>query len=137
MSARKSNDMFQSGISEISKWLFILMALFLLSNETAAVIDNCCFVGRQCTTNYDWVSGYYAFQNNHCPAPSQQQPQSTSSQLQSSASEVIDNCCFMSAGSARPTKSGQMVIGLTRTISALGRKTRSHSREQWGPPQKR
>ena len=87
--------MFKGRVSIEAKLLIILMAFLLPSIPVSAEIDNCCFVDRQCRTNYDWVSGYYALQNNHCAAPSQQQQQSTSSQPQSSASAVIDNCCFI------------------------------------------
>ena len=87
--------MFKGYVSKEAKLLLILMALLPLSIPTSAQIDNCCFVDRQCSTNYDWVSGYYAFLNNHCPSQSQQQQQSTASQPPASASEVIDNCCFV------------------------------------------
>ena len=69
-----------------------MLALLPLSIPTSAQIDNCCFVDRQCTTNYDWVSGYYAFQNNHCAAPSQQQQQLRRNQA---AASEINNCCFI------------------------------------------
>ena len=87
--------MFNGRVSTSVRLLLSWTALFLLPTATSTQIDNCCFVDRQCSTNYDWVSGYYAFQNNHCAAPSQQQPQSTASQPPASASEVIDNCCFV------------------------------------------
>ena len=29
-------------------------------------VDNCCFVDRQCTTDDEWLSGYWAYQNNQC-----------------------------------------------------------------------
>lgn len=39
-------------------------------------IDNCCYVDRQCDTDEEWVSGFWAFQrNNQCAAPSQQRQQ--------------------------------------------------------------
>ena len=98
--------MYQHSIFIKGKPLFILIALLMLSFPTRAQtgeteIDNCCFVDRQCTTNYDWVSGYYAFQNSHCAAPPQQrqstslpsQPQASSSS-QPAASKTINNCCF-------------------------------------------
>ncbi len=55
-------------------------------------IDNCCYVNRTCTTPNDWQSGYWAFQNNECPA------QSVASVLQTPASpspSAVDNCCFV------------------------------------------
>ena len=39
--------------------------------ESHQVVDNCCQVDRQCNTEQDWTSGYWAFQNNHCVAPAQ------------------------------------------------------------------
>ena len=93
MSARKGNDMFQSGIS---KWLFILLALIILSTATAAQTNNCCSVDRQCTTNEDWTAGYYAIQNGQCAAPSQQrQSSSAPPQPQPAPAENVDNCCFV------------------------------------------
>lgn len=34
-------------------------------------IDNCCFVDRQCHTDGEWTDGYWAYQRNECPTPSQ------------------------------------------------------------------
>ncbi len=34
-------------------------------------VDNCCFVDRQCHSDEEWTSGFWAFQNNQCAAPSQ------------------------------------------------------------------
>ena len=55
---------------------------------SAADIDNCCFVDRQCSTDQQWIDGYWAFQNNQCPAPAQSQPAG-------GAPAQIDNCCFV------------------------------------------
>ena len=38
-------------------------------SESPQIVDNCCFVDRQCHTDHEWTSGYWAFQNNHCSAP--------------------------------------------------------------------
>ena len=57
-------------------------------------IDNCCFVNRQCHTNQEWVSGYWAFQRNECPV-SGQTPQQTVTQPESSTPAGVDNCCFI------------------------------------------
>ena len=82
--------------SNRARLLLVLMSLFLLSIPTSALIDNCCFVDRLCMSNAEWVSGYWAFQNNECAAPSQQQPAaSLQSQPQPAASTEIDNCCFV------------------------------------------
>lgn len=40
-------------------------------------IDNCCFVDRQCTTEQEWIDGYWAYQNRQCDA----QPQITDANL--------------------------------------------------------
>ena len=84
-------------VSTAAKLLLTLMALLLLSVPASARIDNCCFVDRHCTTNYEWVNGYYAFQYNHCVAPAGSQQQSTAplSQPQSETREENDNCCFI------------------------------------------
>ena len=31
--------------------------------------DNCCFLGWQCNTEDDWLTGFYAFQSNQCKHP--------------------------------------------------------------------
>ena len=41
--------------------------------ESYQVVDNCCQVDRQCNTENEWTSGYWAFQNNHCSAAFQAQ----------------------------------------------------------------
>jgi hypothetical protein len=81
--------------------LFLLIGLLTLTvpaiaQNAQSVVDNCCYIDRQCATNYDWVSGYNAYQNNQCGAPTQQrQAASASSQAQPAASEEINNCCFI------------------------------------------
>ena len=42
---------------------------------TQANIDNCCFIGWQCTADEEWTSGYWAFQNDQCVSPAQRQRQ--------------------------------------------------------------
>lgn len=37
--------------------------------ETSEDIDNCCFIGWQCDTNWHWTNGYWAFQNDQCAGP--------------------------------------------------------------------
>ena len=61
--------------------------------ETAAEIDNCCFVDRQCATDQQWIDGYWAYQHGQCAAPAQM-PAETSAQPAASETGVIDNCCF-------------------------------------------
>ena len=78
------------------KLLFTLMAPLLLSVPASAEIDNCCFVGRQCDADREWVNGYWAYQNNQCASPSQQQQaRSSQSQPQTGTSAAVDNCCFV------------------------------------------
>ena len=79
-------------VSSSASWLFLLLALFLIPTATSAQngageIDNCCYVDRQCTTDFDWVSGYWAFQNKECTVASHSR--------QPAAAEEIDNCCFI------------------------------------------
>ena len=54
-------------------------------------IDNCCFVDWQCASDDDWVTGYWAYQNNQCAAPTDSPPQA---QPRGTASEEVNNCCF-------------------------------------------
>jgi len=60
----------------------------------SADIDNCCFVDRQCATQQEWESGYWAFQNNQCQAPAQPLPGSPQRPASRSAA-AVDNCCFL------------------------------------------
>ena len=62
--------------------------------QTQSQIDNCCFVDRQCNSDEEWTSGFWAFQNNQCNAPLQSRPD-TSSQPASTDQSQIDNCCFL------------------------------------------
>ncbi len=62
--------------------------------QTTTNIDNCCFVDRQCMTDEEWISGYWALQNGQCNAPTQSQIQS-STETTSTVSSQIDNCCFV------------------------------------------
>ncbi|MDE2949967.1 MAG: hypothetical protein OXT68_04295 [Chloroflexota bacterium] len=72
-------------------------AILLLASALtggASDIDNCCFVDRQCHSEQDWTNGYWAFQNNQCPAPASSHP-ATGSPPAVSAPAQIDNCCFV------------------------------------------
>jgi len=92
------NPMFRRNVSIIAKAVTVMLTLICLSRATSSEVNNCCSVDRQCTTDEEWTAGYYAFQNNQCAAPadSQQQTMSTSQpQPASTASEDIDNCCFV------------------------------------------
>ncbi|MCY4021253.1 MAG: SH3 domain-containing protein [Chloroflexi bacterium] len=64
--------------------------------QPARDIDNCCFVDRQCHSDQEWSDGYWAFQNGHCAAPAQTQPQiSTEPTIteQVNMPANVDNCC--------------------------------------------
>ena len=60
--------------------------------QTTTNIDNCCFVDRQCATDEEWISGYYAYQGNECTAPVQTQ---TTTQPVASTTSQTNNCCFV------------------------------------------
>ena len=62
--------------------------------QTAASIDNCCFVDRQCSSDQDWTDGYWAFQNGQCAAPARRQT-GASTQPVSADAATVDNCCFI------------------------------------------
>ncbi len=69
----------------ISKRILVaLIAGIVTFIPTAAQVDNCCIVDRQCQTEAEWADGYFAYQNNQCAAPAQP------------ASDIpagVDNCC--------------------------------------------
>ncbi len=77
-------------------WVADWLSYTRLENGAATTsdVDNCCFVDRQCNRDEDWVSGYWAYQNNQCNAPAQSQPQSSSQPASNDAAQV-DNCCFL------------------------------------------
>ncbi len=60
------------------------------ASNTASQVDNCCFVDRQCTTDQEWMNGYWAYQNGQCARQTTSQPMSPVS----SETSAIDNCCF-------------------------------------------
>lgn len=62
------------------------------SAQQSAQVDNCCFVDRQCQSDEEWVSGYWAFQDGQCPAQTQTQP---SAQPATQSTAQVDNCCFV------------------------------------------
>ncbi len=64
------------------------------TQQQTSLIDNCCFVDRQCSTNKQWTDGYWAFQNGQCTAPAQSQEQ-TSTPATGSVPANIDNCCYV------------------------------------------
>ena len=72
-----------------AKSLALIFAGFVICAVSSAqgnsVIDNCCYVNRQCATNQDWVDGYHAFQRNECPV----------SQPVAQAGQPVDNCCYV------------------------------------------
>ncbi len=47
---------------------FLLAALFALPNFAQTSVDNCCQLGRACSTEEEWDQGWYDFANGLCPA---------------------------------------------------------------------
>ncbi len=64
------------------------------SQQPTSPIDNCCGIDRQCQSDQEWIDGYWAYQNNQCPAPPQPQPV-TPAQPVASAPATVDNCCYV------------------------------------------
>ncbi|MDE2820805.1 MAG: hypothetical protein OXI40_13825 [Chloroflexota bacterium] len=64
------------------------------SAQQGAEVNNCCFVDRQCQSDAEWESGYWAYQNKQCPAPSQIQTQPSAQPATQSPAQV-NNCCFV------------------------------------------
>lgn len=62
-------------------------------------IDNCCFVDRQCSSDTDWVNGYWAFQQNECPAPPAPATSPAAASSSFSLPPGADNCCQASNAS--------------------------------------
>ena len=85
--------MFKSSFTKRARLLLILTALLLVNLPASAQTDNCCSVDRQCATNDEWVSGYYAFRNSECGVPSQQQQAHQARQDQTPTHS--NNCCFV------------------------------------------
>jgi len=83
--------MYRCNVSTYAKPLLILLATLLLSSATSAQVNNCCSIDRQCTTNDEWVSGYYAFRNGKCSAASLQQDRQARQDQNPAQS---NNCCF-------------------------------------------
>jgi hypothetical protein len=90
LQTKKERIMFKAGISLRAKLLLTLTALVMPAISTSAQINNCCHIDRQCTTEAEWVSGYYAMQNNECAAAAA----AADSAAASSESSQFDNCCF-------------------------------------------
>ena len=80
--------MFKPRVSIRAKFRLMLLALVMLSLPTSAQGDNCCGIDRQCSTNDDWVRGYYAFRNSQCAAGDLA---ATATNGEASDS---NNCCF-------------------------------------------
>ena len=49
--------------------VFLLAIVFALPSFAQAGVDNCCQLGRACSTDAEWDKGYYDFVNGFCPAP--------------------------------------------------------------------
>ena len=85
-----------------AKLLIVLLLIAVSSHahsqyhqQSAPEIDNCCFINRHCQTGQDWVDGYWAYQNNECPAQSPVDQQSPSAGDNQQSASDIDNCCFI------------------------------------------
>lgn len=61
--------------------------------DASTAVNNCCFVDRACQSDQEWTEGYWAFQNNECPAPAGSQAGSAAS-VSSAETSAINNCCF-------------------------------------------
>ena len=73
-----------------TKLTLVAFVLLALASTALAQVDNCCYVDRQCSSDQEWIAGYWAFQNNQCAAPAQSQPAPAAS-----SSTPVDNCCFV------------------------------------------
>ncbi len=58
-----------------AKLLIVMLLIAVASHaqsqhnqQSAADIDNCCFINRHCQTAQDWTDGYWAYQRNECRA---------------------------------------------------------------------
>ena len=85
--------MYRFNVSTYAKPLLILLAALLLASATSAQVNNCCSIDRQCSTNDEWVSGYYAFRNGQCAAPAESQQQAHQAR-QDQGPSPSNNCCF-------------------------------------------
>jgi hypothetical protein len=86
--------MFKRSVVKKVVSLLAFAVLFILPGPTSAQINNCCHIDRQCTTEAEWVSGYYAFHNSICAAPQQAEATSPRAPSPPGASKSINNCCF-------------------------------------------
>ena len=77
--------------------VFALMIIAVLIGAaalgTASDIDNCCFVDRQCSSDQQWIDGYWAFQNKQCTAPAQ--PAQSQPVASGPPPAQVDNCCYV------------------------------------------
>lgn len=64
------------------------------SPQQSSQVDNCCFVDRQCQSDEEWESGYWAYQSNQCPAVTQPATPVTT-QPTTSVTTAVNNCCFV------------------------------------------
>ena len=53
------------------KYIFaiLLAVLLVLPSFAQTGVDNCCQLGRACSTDAEWDKGYYDYVNGLCPAP--------------------------------------------------------------------
>lgn len=81
--------MFTRIVRANAKLLPLLTALLIQSLPTIARTDNCCGIDRKCSTNAEWVSGYYAFRHGQCGAGDVAAATATNDEASTS-----NNCCF-------------------------------------------
>jgi len=80
-----------------AKTFALIIAGFVLcavsSAQENSIIDNCCYVDRQCQSDQQWIDGWHAFQRNECPANQPAAP--ASAPVSAPAGQPVDNCCFV------------------------------------------
>ena len=58
--------------------------------QSSSPSDNCCNIDRQCSSEKQWIDGYYAFLNGQCAAPPL-----PPTQISVAPASDVDNCCFV------------------------------------------
>lgn len=66
-----------------------------VESQLPADVDNCCFIDRECRTDREWVSGYWAFQRNECGAPATSSSSTAAQPISGPSPENVDNCCYL------------------------------------------
>ena len=76
-------------------------------------VDNCCFVDRQCQSDAEWTSGYWAFQNGQCTAGARSAASTSPAGLWASSERTL----------SRPIIEGSewFVYGINSTLDLMQR----------------